>query len=81
MKEEIRKTAVKLAMDTLKFDKGARVKSRDGKVEGFVTGSNHLCQMTGCSGRRISVRWPDGKNTFPCSKGMKWEGRHWRIMG
>lgn len=44
--------------------------SRDGKVAGKATGSQHPCQMEGCRGQRVSVKWPDGSRTFPCSRGM-----------
>lgn len=27
------------------------------------------CQMEGCTGMRMRVLWPDGKVTYPCSKG------------
>jgi len=42
---------------------------------GSVTSSSRRCQLAGCSGRRIATRWPDGKVTYPCSKGMKWDER------
>jgi hypothetical protein len=58
-----------------------RVVSRDGKHIGMTTGSWHLCQMEGCGGRRLSVKWGDGKNTRPCTKGMDWHPRKgWRIL-
>lgn len=31
----------------------------------------HACTMAGCSGVRLSTKWPDGGRTFPCSKGVK----------
>jgi hypothetical protein len=37
------------------------------------------CQMEGCNGLRISVRWADGKHTFPCSKGLLPYKDGWRI--
>jgi hypothetical protein len=27
--------------------------------------------MEGCLGRRLYVRWPNGKLTMPCTKGLK----------
>lgn len=52
------------------MQRGTQVFSRDGKEVGQTTGSTHRCQMAGCTGRRITVKWPDGKVTHPCSKGM-----------
>ena len=46
------------------------VHSRDREQRGVATGNTHECAMYGCSGLRVSVRWPDGRITFPCSKGM-----------
>lgn len=37
---------------------------------GVTTGITKVCMLEGCSGARIGVRWPDGKITWPCSKGM-----------
>lgn len=46
--------------------------TKEGDLEaGFTTGSYHNCQMDGCNGVRLSVKWPDGKHTFPCTKGME----------
>lgn len=46
--------------------------SRDGKQKGVILNlqSRH-CTMEGCNGWRIHVRWPNGKNTYPCSRGCK----------
>lgn len=52
------------------MQKGTKVLSRDGKSVGTTTGSTHHCQMEGCRGQRVSVKWTDGKITFPCSDGM-----------
>ena len=59
--------------------KGAKVYGRDGKELGFATGSTHACQMAGCRGRRVSVKWSDNKYTFPCSGGLLFDGKAWRI--
>lgn len=48
-----------------------KIISRDGKSIGTLTGSKHRCQMEGCTGRRVGVRWNDGKISFPCTKGLK----------
>lgn len=47
------------------------VLSRNGKKKGRVTGGTRLCGLEGCRGLQIGVRWPDGKLTWPCSKGLK----------
>ena len=53
------------------FDKGQTVRSRDDKVTGVViTGNPVHCSMEGCRGVKAAVRWPDGKLTYPCSKGL-----------
>ncbi len=46
------------------------VMSRDGKDVGRVTSATRSCQLEGCQGIRIGVRWSNGKRTFPCSKGL-----------
>lgn len=45
------------------------VRSRDGQRTGEVRGTRP-CQLAGCRGLRLLVRWPDGKRTHPCTKGM-----------
>jgi hypothetical protein len=50
--------------------KGTIVYSRDGKLCGVASGSEYPCQLEGCTGVRVSVRWDDGHRTFPCSKGL-----------
>jgi len=42
------------------------------QIVGKPTGSTRVCRLEGCTGRRMGVRWSDGKLTFPCTKGMKW---------
>lgn len=51
--------------------KGTKVYSRDGASVGLTTGSTHRCQLEGCTGRRVTVKWPDGKITHPCTKGLE----------
>lgn len=43
----------------------------DGSKAGVLTGNTRLCSMDGCRGLRHDVKWPDGKITRPCGKGMK----------
>lgn len=45
--------------------------NRDGTSKGKMTSYGHHCRMAGCTGRRFSVKWEDGKRTFPCSKGLE----------
>lgn len=37
-------------------------------VAGVVT-NVRSCRMAGCTGIALCVKWPDGKRTFPCTKG------------
>ena len=39
-------------------------------VKGEVRGAGKACALEGCTGWRLCVRWPDGKHTWPCSKGL-----------
>ncbi|MBF3053552.1 hypothetical protein HKW90_03945 [Pseudomonas aeruginosa] len=41
-----------------------------GGEAGMATGAVHRCRMEGCRGERVSVRWPDGHFTYPCSRGL-----------
>ena len=49
---------------------GKTILSRDGRLKGIASGATHLCSMEGCNGVRVSTKWPDGKTTYPCSKGL-----------
>ncbi len=42
--------------------------NRDGSLKGEIVGTRR-CNLTGCTGIGYIVRWPDGKRTYPCSKG------------
>lgn len=48
-----------------------KVWARKATQAGRITGATRLCNLEGCNGLRISVRWASGKVTFPCSKGLK----------
>lgn len=52
-------------MNTYKY-----VESRDGSERGELSGATFPCRMDGCTGKRMTVKWPDGKRTYPCSKGL-----------
>lgn len=58
---------------------GQLVRSRDGNSNGVATGATHRCRLEGCTGRRITVRWGDGRITHPCSKAMLFDRNEWRI--
>jgi len=65
------------------FEKGVKVFTRRGgkpKMTGALTGAHHRCQMEGCLGYRLTVRWPDGHHTRPCTKGMTYSLKGWRIL-
>lgn len=50
------------------------------KPSGRTTGKAYRCQLDGCCGYRIIVRWDDGTHTRPCSKGMNITKKGWRIL-
>ncbi len=45
--------------------------SRDGSLKGEVTSTTRRCQLEGCNGKRLGVKWPDGRTTYPCTKGLE----------
>lgn len=56
----------------MNLDKGTKVASSGqitftGKV---VSECAYDCTVEGCRGKRVSVRWEDGKLTKPCSVGL-----------
>lgn len=56
------------------------IRSRDGSIEGTVTGSTRRCGLEGCRGEQYLAVWPDGKYTWPCSKGIREDADGtWRI--
>ncbi len=46
------------------------VYSLDGGVAGVAKSRGYRCQMEGCRGLRLVVKWPDGQTSRPCTKGM-----------
>ena len=58
---------------------GFKVYTIDGKTIGHTTGNLGSCTLAGCTGLRVGVKWPDGKITKPCSKGMILRKTSWRI--
>ena len=60
--------------------RGNKVHSVSGEI-GIRTGGEHHCQIESCRGKRLAVRWPDGKHTFPCTRGMKIrEDGDWQLI-
>lgn len=49
---------------------GTIIYSRDCARKGVTTGRVHHCDLEGCRGVRISVKWEDGRRSFPCTKGL-----------
>ena len=47
-----------------------KVLSRDKKFLGILTGEEISCDMEGCTGVCLEVRWKDGQVSYPCTKGM-----------
>jgi len=60
--------------------KKTKVMSRDGKLEGVLTGNERSCPMVGCRGTRLGVRWSDGSVTYPCTRGMIGRKYGWKIL-
>ncbi len=60
--------------------KGMRVYPRGSASWGLTTGGTRRCQLEGCTGVRVGVRWPDGKITWPCTEGMRVEDTVWFIQ-
>lgn len=56
--------------------------SRDGLRRGEIKNlRSRKCHTECCPGWRIHVRWPDGKNTYPCSCGCKIvDDETWQVM-
>ena len=49
------------------------VVARGGGLEGvYLRTTNRPC-FEGCRGKRVSVRWPDGSISYPCTAGMDME--------
>lgn len=59
--------------------RGTKIYSRN-REEGFATGGERRCFWE-CPGRRIAVRWPDGRLTYPCTRVMiKNRDGSWTIL-
>lgn len=56
----------------MKKSQEVRILSHDGQMVGRILNMHSRpCSMEGCTGVRIHVKWPDGRSTYPCSKGCK----------
>lgn len=54
--------------------------ARDGKALGVVVGFRP-CSLSGCRYKRLGVRWPDGRMTWPCLAGCGWMAPGmWKIL-
>lgn len=59
-----------MAEPTLFAERGSLVYNRDGSEAGTATGGERKCQLDGCPSQRVGVRWPNGKMTWPCIRGL-----------
>jgi hypothetical protein len=68
-------------MDRIEPQEYAIVRRPDGFERGQRTGGYRHCQLEGCSGIRIGIRWPDGQVTWPCTKGLIFLGNgEWQML-
>ena len=63
------------------FSRGTIVLTARGDIAGILTGGHHRCTLEGCTGLRLATRWPDGRITFPCTKGMDFDSYRWEWRG
>jgi hypothetical protein len=49
---------------------GKRCYDKLGAESGAITKVSR-CRLTGCTGARLHVKWPDGRRTYPCTKGCR----------
>lgn len=52
------------------YREGVKVWDSKGESQGVMTGHQKCCGLDGCTGIKVKVRWPDGKHTWPCTKGL-----------
>ncbi len=64
------------------MQEGTVVWNRDKTEKGIATGSTRACRLSGCRSLNHGVKWPDGKTTYPCGKGIKYDIKsgEWQIM-
>lgn len=63
-------TKTKTSEPTLCYPRGYDAKTQAPHPPGKLTGGERACTLEGCRGKRIGVRWDDGKLTWPCTRGM-----------
>ena len=61
--------------------RGTIVLNYGGDTAGILTGGQRPCTLEGCTGLRLATRWPDGRITFPCTKGMDFDSYRWEWRG
>jgi hypothetical protein len=44
--------------------------TRAARIKGRIVGDRD-CNLESCRGVRFAVRWPNGKLTWPCTRGME----------
>lgn len=61
--------------------KGDKMIARgENEQTGEIRGQGRSCTMESCLGRKVSVRWTDGKLTYVCTEGLSSEKPGiWRI--
>lgn len=52
------------------IDRTKRVYAENGRTRGRIIGGGDHCRLEGCPGIRVSVRWPNGTLTRPCTEGL-----------
>ena len=52
------------------METGTVILSRDGTEKGHVMDGIADCDMEGCRGECVEVKWEDGTTTFPCTHGL-----------
>jgi hypothetical protein len=56
------------------------VLGRDKIITGRTTGASYKCPLNGCSGWRVTVKWEDGRISYPCTEGMSKDKKGWYIQ-
>lgn len=74
------KKVIEILFPKAEVEPGVTVVTRDGKQRGKTTGASCRCRMSGCTGVRVTVKWPWGQFTHPCSRGMRRNKKSWRIL-
>jgi hypothetical protein len=58
---------------------GVKVWQRNGAVQGEASGHTRKCNLEGCPSHKVMVRWPGGRRTWPCARGLVPYKDGWRI--